>query len=74
MSGRGLINNVFTDVYLIITNNHREKVAEYKFLDAFPTSITPINFTPKTADKINSDVSWSHSGMMPTNSFVLKWV
>lgn len=74
LSGRQLIDNVMTDIYLIVTNNHREKIAEYKFLDAFPIGLPQINFTPKTADKINVDVTWAHSGMFPTNSFVLKWV
>jgi hypothetical protein len=73
-SGRELIDSIFTDVYLIITNNHREKIAEYKFLDAFPISLPSIQFTPKSADKISVDVTWGHSGMFPSNSFVLKWV
>jgi hypothetical protein len=73
-SGRELIDSIFTDVYLIITNNHREKIAEYKFLDTFPISLPSIQFTPKSADKISVDVTWGHSGMFPSNSFVLKWV
>lgn len=74
LSGRELIDNVMTDIYLIVTNNHREKIGEYKFLDAFPINLPQINFTPKSADKINVDVTWAHSGMFPTNTFVLKWV
>lgn len=74
MSGRAMVDNVFTDIYLIITNNHRQKVAEYKFLDAFPSSLTPLNMSFKSADKINSDVTWSHSGMFPSNTFILKYI
>lgn len=74
MSGRAMIDNVFTDIYLIITNNHRVKIAEYKFLDAFPSSLSPINFTYKNADKMTTDVVWSHSGMFPTNTFILKYI
>lgn len=74
ISGKEMIQEFFTDIYLIITNNHREKVAEYKFLDAFPTSLPGINFNWETADKIISEVTWAHSGMYPTNSFVLKYI
>lgn len=74
MSGREMINNFFTDIYLIITNNHREKVIEYKFMDAFPTSLPNIPLTVKTADNLNAEVTWAHSGMTPTNNFVLKFV
>jgi hypothetical protein len=28
----------------------------------------------KSADKINSDVTWSHSGMFPSNTFILKYI
>lgn len=72
--GRQMIDVFFTEIHLIITNNHREKVAEYKFIDAFPNSLTPLNFDFKTADKLNMDISWKHSGMQPCDNFVLKYV
>lgn len=74
ISGREMINNFFTNIHLIITNNHREKVAEYTFLDAFPISLSPLNLSYANADKLNIDVSWAHSGMFPSNNFVLKYV
>jgi hypothetical protein len=74
LSGKEMIDSVFTDIYLIVTNNHREKIAEYKFMDAFPTSLPPMSFTVTTADKLNAEVTWSHSGMTPTNNYVLRWV
>lgn len=74
ISGRQMINNFFVDIYLIITNNHKEKVAEYKFLDAFPKSLPSLNMNFQTADKLDIDVVWAHSGMFPTNNFVLKYV
>lgn len=74
MSGRGMIENFMTDIHLIITNNHREKVAEYKFLDAFPQSLGDIPFSYKTADNISVPVVWKHSGMFPTNNFVLRYI
>lgn len=74
MSGREMINNVFTDIYLIITNNHKQKVAEYKFMDAFPVSLPPMNFTVANADELTADVGWTHSGMLVSNNFVLRWV
>lgn len=73
-SGRDLIDNIFTDIYVIITNNHRQKVAEYKFLDAFPIALPTIQFTYQNANKITADISWAHSGMYATNNFVLKYV
>lgn len=74
MSGRGMINEFFVELYLIIVNNHREKVAEYKFIDAFPKSLSSIPFSYKTADKITSSVTWAHSGYVPSNNYVLKYI
>lgn len=74
LSGRGMIEEFFTDIHLIITNNHREKVSEYKFLDAFPISLSPQTFSYKNADKLNMNVTWAHSGMMPADNFVLRYV
>jgi hypothetical protein len=74
ISGRQMINKFFVDMHLIITNNHRQKVAEYKFLDAFPINLSPLNLTYGSADKLNIDVTWAHSGMYPTDNFVLKYV
>lgn len=74
LSGRELINNIFTDIYLIITNNHKQKIAEFKFLDAFPINLPNLAFTFTNAEKINIDITWAHSGMMPSDSYVLKYV
>lgn len=74
ISGHDMIQEYFTDIYLIITNNHREKVGEYKFLDAFPTSVPALPFTFENANKLFMDVTWSHSGMYPSNNFVLSYV
>lgn len=74
MSGRKMIENYMTDIHLIITNNHREKVAEFKFLDAFPQSLGDIPFSYKTADNLSVPVVWAHSGMFPTDNYVLKYV
>lgn len=56
ISGRDMISDYFTDIYLIITNNHREKVCEFKFLDAFPKYIPPVNFTFENANNIFCDI------------------
>lgn len=74
ISGRQMIDTFFTDIYLIITNNHRQKVAEYKFLDAFPKLLPDLPFSVKNADKLNIPVTWAHSGMFPTDNFVLRYV
>jgi hypothetical protein len=74
MSGREMINNFFTDIYLVITNNHREKVAEYKFMDAFPISLGNIPLSYTTAENMKTEVTWAHSGMFPTDNFVLRYV
>ena len=74
ISGRSMINNFFTDIYIIITNNHREKVAEFKFLDAFPINLPSLEFSYKSPEKLISNVTWAHSGMFPTDNFVLKYV
>jgi len=74
ISGREMIQQYFTDIYLIITNNHREKVAEFKFLDAFPTNLPPLSFTFENANKMITEITWKHSGMFPTNNFVLRYV
>lgn len=74
MFGRQMIQEFFTEIHLIITNNHREKVAEYKFIDAFPSNMTNMSFDYKTADKISVDITWKHSGIQPADNFVLKYV
>lgn len=74
MSGRGMIETFFTDIHLIIKNNHKEKVAEYKFIDAFPTSISQLDLTVKEANNLNANVTWAYSGMVPSNNYVLKFV
>jgi hypothetical protein len=74
MSGRGMIDTFFQDIHLIITNNHREKIMEYKFIDAFPISLSPLNFTHRTADELSMSVGWAHSGMVPANNYVLRFV
>ncbi len=74
ISGRAMTEQFFTDIYLIITNNHKEKVAEFKFLDAFPISLPSLPFSYKNANKLILDVGWAHSGMFPTDKFVLKYV
>jgi hypothetical protein len=72
--GGEMINEFFVNMHLIITNNHREKIAEFTFLDAFPTNIGKLPLTFKSADPLFTSVSWSHSGMVPSNNFVLKYV
>jgi hypothetical protein len=74
MFGKHMIEHFFTQIHLIITNNHREKVAEYKFIDAFPATMSGLPMNYKSADKLNIDVTWKHSGIMPSDNFVLKYV
>jgi hypothetical protein len=69
-----MIETYFSDIYLIIINNHKAKIAEYKFLDAFPIDLSGVKFTYADASKINANVVWAHSGMYPTNNFVLRYV
>lgn len=72
--GRFMIEDFYTNIHLIITNNHRQKVAEYTFYDAFPNVLTPVPFSYKNADKITSDITWKFSGMVPSDNFVLRFV
>jgi hypothetical protein len=72
--GGQMINEYMTDIYLIITNNHQEKVSEYKFLDAFPINLSPIQFSYKSSETIRMSSTWAHSGMVPSNNFVLEYV
>lgn len=74
MSGGDMVREFFTDIYVIITNNHREKVGEYKFLDCFPTTLPSIDLTSENASKLILPVTWKHSGMFPSNNFILKYV
>jgi len=74
VSGREMIKEYFTDMYLIITNNHREKVAEYKFLDAFPINLPSLPMSYKNPAKLVTDITWAHSGMFITDNFVLRYV
>lgn len=74
ISGRDMIKNFFIDIYLIITDNHRNKVSEYRFIDAFPSSLPALNMTNKNANKLYTNVTWKHSGMTPSDNFVLKYV
>jgi len=72
--GRQMIDKFFTNIHLIITNNHREKVAEFEFIDSFPYNLTSLPFSYKSAEKLTADVTWTHSGIRPTNNFVLKYI
>jgi len=72
--GRQMIQTFFTEIHLIVTNNHREKIAEFKFIDAFPSTMGGPQFDYKNADKINTAVTWKHSGMQPCDNFILKYV
>lgn len=74
ISGRDMIKDYFTDIYLIITNNHREKVCEFKFLDAFPKSIPALNFTWEHADNLAMDVTWAFTAMVPSSDYTLKYI
>lgn len=74
ISGRKMIEKYYQDIYLIITNNHREKIAEYKFIDAFPIDMPSLPWSWQEAEKITIPVTWAHSGMFITNNFVLKYV
>ena len=74
VSGREMIEGFFTEIYFIITNNHRQKVAEYRFLDAFPYSLSSLPMTYKNADNLTMNVSWKFSGMLPSDNFVLRYV
>lgn len=74
ISGREMVNNFFTDIYIILINDHREKVAEFKLLDCFPTSLPAIPLSVKTSDIVTMDITWSHSGFFCTNNYILKYV
>jgi len=74
ISGHDMIQQYFTDIYLIVTNNHREKVSEFKFLDAFPTKVPSLPFTFENANKLFMDITWAHSGMYPSNNFLLRYI
>jgi hypothetical protein len=72
--GGQMINEYMTDIYLIITNNHQEKVNEFKFIDAFPISLSPIQFSYKSSETIRMNSTWAHSGMVPSNNYVLRYI
>lgn len=74
ISGRQMIQDYFTTIYLIITNNHRTKIAEFEFIDAFPINLSNLAFSYKNADKLTANVTWAHSGMIPSDRFVLRYV
>lgn len=74
MTGKDMITTFFTEIHLIITNNHREKVSEFQFIDAFPSSISPLALTYQNSENLTADVTWKHSGMVPSDNFVLKYV
>lgn len=74
ISGRDMIDAFRSEIYLIITNNHKEKVAEYKFLDSFPINLDSLPLTYKRAEKLVTNVVWAHSGMIPSDNFVLKYI
>jgi len=74
ISGRRMVEEYFTDIYLIVTNNHRDKVSEYKFIDAFPIGLNPLSFTYRNADTMRISCTFAHSGMVPTNNYVLRYI
>lgn len=74
MTGKNMLETFFSEIHLIIVNNHREKVSEYQFIDAFPSSISTLPLSYQNAEKLTADVVWKHSGMIPTDNFVLKYV
>lgn len=74
LAGFHYLSEFYVDVYLIITNNHREKVGEYRFMDCFPKSLNGFEMTCEEPNKLMTEITWAHSGMWPSNQFVLKYV
>jgi hypothetical protein len=59
---------------LLILNNHQEKVFEMEIKDLHPASIGQIQLKESEPDKIILPITWVHSGIVPSDRYVIKKV
>jgi hypothetical protein len=59
---------------LLILNNHQEKVFEFEIKDLHPASIGQIQLKENEPEKIILPITWVHSGIVPSDRYVIKKV
>lgn len=60
--------------YLIVLDNHRDKVLEIKFEDLMPQAMGSVDFKDSDAEKVIIPITWKFSNFVPTNDMVVKRV
>jgi len=66
--------NFYIEGYLVILNNHHEKVAEFEFRDLHPQSLGQVDLNYQDSQKIILPVTWVYSTFTPTNDLIIKRV
>lgn len=64
----------YVDGTLIILNNHQEKVFELQISHLHPVSIGQVQLKNSEPDKIILPITWVHSGIIPSDKYVIKKV
>jgi hypothetical protein len=64
----------YVNGHLIILNNHQEKVFELELKDLHPVSIGQVSLKESDPEKVILPVNWVHSGIVPSDRYVIKHV
>ena len=67
-------NKFYVTGHLIILNNHQEKVFELELKDLHPVSIGQVPLKESDPEKIILPITWVHSGVVPSDRYVIKKV
>lgn len=57
--------------YLVILDNHREKILEIKFNDLHPQAMGSVDFKDSSAEKVILPITWKYSNFYPTDDLVI---
>ena len=71
---REYYNKFYVTGTLIILDNQYNIVYQLQFQDLHPSAIGQVNLKEAEADKIIIPVTWVHSGMVPSDRYILKRV
>jgi hypothetical protein len=56
--------------WLIVLNNHREKILEIRFHDMHPQAMGSVDFKDTDPEKVIIPITWAYSDFYPTDDFV----
>jgi hypothetical protein len=71
---REYFNNFYVNGHLLILNNHNEKVFELEIKDMHPSTMGQVALKESEPGKIILPITWVHSGIVPSDRYVIKRV